>query len=76
MRRSNKQNKYITIDTSKCIACWLCVDECTTQAIDEVIILWHKHIVLKDDDMCIGCYKCINVCPREVISKTNTVNRL
>ena len=69
MKSNKKQNKFIKLDTSKCIACWLCINECPTQVIDEVIILWHKHIVLKHADKCIGCYKCISVCPRGVISK-------
>ena len=75
MRKSSKkkENKFITLDTSKCIACWLCIDECPKQVIDEVIILWHKHIVLKNPDKCIGCYKCISVCPRDVITKNNPI---
>ncbi|MFV0310335.1 MAG: DUF362 domain-containing protein [Dysgonomonas sp.] len=65
----SKSSKYIELNTSRCIACWKCVDVCATQTIRKAIILWHKHIILRNPDNCSGCGKCIKTCQHGVICK-------
>jgi 2-oxoglutarate ferredoxin oxidoreductase subunit delta len=60
---------HIWADSRRCIACWECVGSCPGQVIGKVDFLWHKHIVLKNNDQCIGCRQCIRVCPRGVFSE-------
>lgn len=63
----SKSNKFIELDTSKCIACWKCIDVCASQNMIKSIFLWHKHIVLKKPDNCSGCRRCIKACQHGVI---------
>lgn len=64
-----KSSKFIKLDTSKCIACWKCVDVCASQTIGKVIVLWHKHVVLKNPENCSGCSKCVKVCQYDAVRK-------
>ena len=58
--------RYIRLDTSKCEACWDCIDECKGGALGKMNLWFHKHVVFKDAGECIGCLKCVKVCPNGV----------
>ncbi|WP_183305952.1 4Fe-4S binding protein [Dysgonomonas hofstadii] len=69
-----KSTKFIKLDTSKCIACWKCIDVCTSQILSKMVVLWHKHIVLKKTESCSGCNKCVKVCQCDAIRKIAKIN--
>lgn len=66
---NRKKSKFISIDPSKCEACWKCIDNCPCKVIGKVKILWHKHIIIRKAEDCIGCGKCIRSCPNNVFCK-------
>jgi 2-oxoglutarate ferredoxin oxidoreductase subunit delta len=75
MRSKRKSTKYIYVDTSKCEACWDCIDECKQDVLGKVDIWFHKHVIIKNAEKCCGCKSCISVCPNgvfEPITKTRT----
>lgn len=75
--RFTKRNrtKYICADTSKCKACWDCIDECQHETLGKVNFWFHKHVVIKNAEKCRGCKSCIAVCSNgvfEPIMQTGT----
>lgn len=50
---------HVFINSSKCVACWKCVDTCPEQAIGKMKVLWHKHIVFRKPENCSGCIKSV-----------------
>ena len=65
-RMSKISTPYILANTSRCEACWKCIETCHKQVIGKVSFLWHKHIVIKAGENCTGCKKCIKTCPHGV----------
>jgi 2-oxoglutarate ferredoxin oxidoreductase subunit delta len=66
MRSRKRSTKYIIADTSKCEACWVCIDECEYNVLGKVNLWFHKHVIIKNGDECRGCQKCVAVCPNGV----------
>jgi NAD-dependent dihydropyrimidine dehydrogenase PreA subunit len=64
--RNNNRTKYISAETTKCEACWICIDECKCDTLGKVNIWFHKHIVIENADECYGCKKCVAICPNGV----------
>ncbi|MBE0475512.1 MAG: 4Fe-4S binding protein [Coriobacteriia bacterium] len=52
------------VDSSLCTACGICVDECTTSALD----LEEDVVVLTRPDDCTECGTCLDVCPNEAVT--------
>lgn len=67
---------HIHVDTNKCLACWICIDECKSGALGKVDIWFHKHVVIKHTGKCIGCKHCVTVCPNGVIQPVNIREQL
>lgn len=59
---------FVVADTSRCVACWKCVDVCPRQVIGKIDLPWHKHIVFRQAGECIGCERCVKTCPEQVFS--------
>jgi ferredoxin len=66
MRSRKRSTKYIIADTTKCEACWICIDECEYNVLGKVNLWFHKHIIIKNGDECRGCLKCVSICPNGV----------
>jgi len=66
MRRRRKSTEHIWADTSKCQACWTCVDECEYGVLGKMDLWFHKHVVIKHAENCRGCQRCVDVCPNGV----------
>ncbi len=66
MRSRTNGTKHIIADTSKCKACWDCIDECKLDTLGRVNLWFHKHVVIKNAEKCRGCKNCITVCPNGV----------
>jgi len=60
--------KYIYLDTSKCKACWKCVEACPNGVIGKINLLFHKHAKINQPDLCKGCRKCVNACQEKAIT--------
>ncbi|MDR3627441.1 MAG: hypothetical protein P4L45_11435 [Ignavibacteriaceae bacterium] len=56
------QTSFIRLDTSKCKACWKCVESCNNNVIGKVHIFGHKHAKIDNADKCTGCLKCLKIC--------------
>lgn len=68
VRTGRKTTKYIIADTSKCEACWKCIEECEYDVLGNVNFWFHKHIFFKKADECRGCRKCVTICPNDVFA--------
>ena len=65
-RSRNKSTRFIIADTTRCEACWVCLDECDFNVLGKLNIWIHKHVIIKNADACRGCKKCVAVCPNGV----------
>ncbi len=63
----HKANPYIRLDTSRCKACWKCVQVCPQGVFGKVDILFHRHALIKRMENCKGCLLCLNSCPNQAI---------
>lgn len=61
--------KMIKIDTNKCISCELCVQSCTTKAINPL-----EGIV--NESRCMSCSHCVAVCPTDAVSQDDKISRV
>ncbi|MDP4176056.1 MAG: 4Fe-4S binding protein [Bacteroidota bacterium] len=62
MHKRILETMYIQLDTSKCKACWSCIEECTNKTIGKVDIFFHKHARFLAIEKCTGCRKCVKAC--------------
>jgi uncharacterized Fe-S center protein len=61
---------FVALDTSKCQACWRCVDTCARQVLGKVSVLWHKHAKLSAGQECTGCLRCVAECvPKALVPR-------
>lgn len=63
-----KKSDYIQLNTSKCTACFKCIEACSKKVIGKIDILIHKHAIIRNGEECVGCGKCIKVCDAGAIS--------
>ncbi len=75
MRKQTRRTNHIVIDTSKCEACWDCIDECKHNTLGKVNFWFHKHVAIKKAENCRGCKKCINVCPKGVFESVKLTQK-
>ena len=71
-RSKNRSTKFIIADTSRCEACWKCIDECDFNVLRKLNILIHKHVIVKNAEACRGCLKCVAVCPNGALQPLST----
>jgi len=76
-RKTRKQagTQFIQLDTTKCKACWKCIDICPRKVIGRINLPWHKHALIVKSNNCIGCWKCIRVCEFNAITKVLSNNQ-
>lgn len=68
--RNRAKTAFVSIDTSKCIACWKCINLCPRKIIRKIDLPWHKHIIFDSADLCSGCYRCVFICKSNALIKT------
>jgi len=66
--RNSHETQHILLDTSKCGACWKCLEICRKHAVGKVDIFFHKHAVIRDAAACAGCGACAKACPNGAIA--------
>ncbi len=67
-KRNRHETAYIHLDTSKCIACFKCVEACSKNVIGKINILIHKHAIIRNGVECTGCGRCVKVCDAGALS--------
>ena len=63
----HRVNKYISINTRLCEACWDCLDVCPKQALGKSGFGPHRHIRIGESENCNGCRKCVLACAHHAI---------
>jgi ferredoxin len=61
---------YIELNTSKCQACWKCVESCPNHVLGKAILFHHRHAHVDQAKACKGCKKCVRNCPNNAIRYT------
>ena len=69
---SSRQTKtrYIRLNTSRCKACWECVQVCPQHVFGKVDFWFHRHACIDQADDCRGCLRCLKVCSHQAILST------
>ena len=69
-KRNKHETDYIQLNTSKCTACFKCIEACSKNVIGKINIIIHKHAIIRNGEECLGCGKCVKVCETgAIISK-------
>jgi len=58
---------YIRLDTSRCRACWKCVEVCPRHVLGKISVFRHQHAHVDHAAACQGCRRCVRVCPNQAI---------
>lgn len=69
LKSDSKFTSFVSLDTSKCKACWECLNLCAKNVIGRINLPWHKHVKFINSSDCIGCMKCVKVCTANAIVK-------
>ncbi|MEN8494485.1 MULTISPECIES: 4Fe-4S binding protein [Dehalococcoides] len=69
----HNSTEHIYLDTSKCFACWKCVENCPNGVIESISIFSHTHAHIRRPDVCKGCLKCAKVCPQQAITPVRSI---
>ena len=67
MKQHQIETAYISLDTSRCKACWACVDVCPQHVLGKVDFIFHRHARINRTKKCIGCLRCLKVCANQAI---------
>jgi len=63
---------YVTLDRSRCEACWRCIEVCRTAVMGKAGFGPHRHAVVVDAAACTGCGRCLNECPSGALRTAKT----
>jgi len=58
---------FISLDTSRCKACWRCVQVCPQLVFGKVDFLFHRHARIDRAENCKGCLLCLEACSHQAI---------
>jgi NAD-dependent dihydropyrimidine dehydrogenase PreA subunit len=59
---------FVTLDRSRCEACWECIAVCPESVLGKIDVWFHHHAVISAGDRCLGCRRCIKVCAAGALS--------
>ena len=59
---------FVTLDRSRCEACWECIAVCPESVLGKIDVWFHHHAVVSAGDRCLGCRRCIKVCAAGALS--------
>lgn len=58
---------YIRLDTSRCKACWECVQACPQHVFGKIDFPFHRHARIDQAENCKGCLLCLDTCLHQAI---------
>jgi 2-oxoglutarate ferredoxin oxidoreductase subunit delta len=61
------ETRYICLDTSRCKACWDCLQICPQHVLGKVDLPFHHHARIDRAEKCKGCLRCIKACSNQAI---------
>jgi NAD-dependent dihydropyrimidine dehydrogenase PreA subunit len=61
------ETRYIRLNTSRCQACWACVQVCPQRVFGKMDFRFHRHARIDQAENCQGCMRCLKVCPNQAI---------
>jgi uncharacterized Fe-S center protein len=61
------QTLYICLNTSRCKACWACVDVCPQHVLGKIDFWFHRHARIDRTKKCKGCLRCLKACSNQAI---------
>jgi NAD-dependent dihydropyrimidine dehydrogenase PreA subunit len=61
------ETRYIHLDTSRCKACWVCVQICPGHVFGKVDFRFHRHAYIDQAENCRGCLRCLKACTNQAI---------
>ena len=61
------ETDYISLNTSRCQACWACVQACPHHVFGKVDFRFHRHAYIDQAKNCRGCLRCLKACPNQAI---------
>lgn len=61
-RADHVATPFVTLDRSRCEACWECVAACPEEALGKVDHWFHRHAIVRDAGRCTGCRRCVKAC--------------
>ena len=59
---------FVTLDRSRCEACWECIAVCPESVLGKIDVWFHHHAVVSAGDRCLGCRRCVKVCAAGALS--------
>ena len=67
------ETHYIRLDTSRCQACWACVQVCPRRVLGKVDFRFHRHAHIDQAKNCRGCLRCLKACSNQaILARENT----
>jgi uncharacterized Fe-S center protein len=63
----HSETRYILLNTSRCKACWECVDVCPQHVLGKIDFHFHRHARIDRSKKCKGCLRCIKACSNQAI---------
>ncbi len=60
--RRHTSTDYVTLERSRCEACWSCVEACPNGVLRKVRIGPHRHAHVSAPERCVGCGRCLKAC--------------
>jgi len=61
------ETDYIYLNTSRCQACWVCVQACPQHVLGKIDLRFHRHAHIDQAKNCKGCLRCLKACPNQAI---------
>ncbi|MFZ5909309.1 MAG: 4Fe-4S dicluster domain-containing protein [Chloroflexota bacterium] len=61
------ETPYIRLDTSRCKACWECVQVCPHGVLGKIDLYFHRHARIDRAENCKGCLLCLEACSHQAI---------
>jgi len=69
VKSRKSETAFIKFNSSKCKACWNCIDVCPENVFVKMNILVHKHVLIRKGKDCIGCGMCVSICKSGALSR-------
>jgi len=69
-RHHRHETQFVSFDSSRCEACWDCIEACPKGVLGRLDLGFHRHVRLIDAQACNGCKKCVRACKSGALTYT------